>query len=647
MGLKFIKGSGIGLTKHRRVLAGKKNYNNLVDELIRERTKELEDANEQLRQEIEKRKKAEEVLEVSFKQITSPIAILDRDFNFIRVNEAYARADERDVSDFPGHNHFEFYPSDAKPIFEEVVEKKLSYKVFARPFTYYYNPERGTTYWDFNLEPILDSMGEVYLLVLALNDVTNYIKLKEELQKSNRHINNILESITDVFIALDSHWRFTYLNKEAELYLKGSAGASKESLLGKNIWEMLPNLVGTKFYNECHRAGLEQGSVLFELGFVFKDRMFEVNAYPSKDGLSVYLRDITERKRMEEALRLSEELFSKAFHLNPASMAIVSLKGSKFINVNESFLKRNGFSKGEVIGRSLKELNFGVDFNECAVVINEIIEKGFAYNKEVRFRTKSGQLVEALFSGTVINLYGDPCILSIVHDISKHKQLYREMLRLDRLKLMGEVAAGIGHEIRNPMTTIKGFLQLLCGKEECARYQGYFNLMIEELNRANSIITEFLALARNKEAALTKQSLNKVLEAIFPLIQADAMKNYICISLELGEIPELLLDEKEIRQVTLNLVRNGLDAMCPGGCLTIRTFIEDETVVMAVQDQGKGIEPAALEKLGTPFFTTKDNGTGLGLAVCYSIANRHEAEIDVATGPGGTTFFVRFKTSGS
>ena len=93
----------------------------------------------------------------------------------------------------------------------------------------------------------------------------------------------------------------------------------------------------------------------------------------------------------------------------------------------------------------------------------------------------------------------------------------------------------------------------------------------------------------------------------------------------------------------MNLYRNGLEAMSPGKVLTISTYMEDENyVVLAVRDQGEGIKPEILEKLGTPFFTTKDNGTGLGLGVCYAIAARHHAKIEIQTGPEGTTFFVKF-----
>ncbi|WP_042315627.1 ATP-binding protein [Desulfofarcimen acetoxidans] len=120
-----------------------------------------------------------------------------------------------------------------------------------------------------------------------------------------------------------------------------------------------------------------------------------------------------------------------------------------------------------------------------------------------------------------------------------------------------------------------------------------------------------------------------------------SIDNYI--NLKLKKIFMFLMDEKEIRQLIINLVRNGLEAMTSGKFLTISTYIDNDEVVLTVQDRGNGIPAEILDKIGTPFFTTKDNGTGLGLATCYSIANRHNASIKIDTGTEGTTFHVRFR----
>lgn len=126
------------------------------------------------------------------------------------------------------------------------------------------------------------------------------------------------------------------------------------------------------------------------------------------------------------------------------------------------------------------------------------------------------------------------------------------------------------------------------------------------------------------------------------MIQADATKSGRNVLTELGGVPNLLFDEKEIRQLLLNLVRNGLEAMLDGGRLTIRTFTDGNQIVLSVQDEGKGIGPDVYGKIGTPFFTTKDSGIGLGLATCYSIAERQNAKIRIKTSPAGTTVFVKF-----
>lgn len=250
--------------------------------------------------------------------------------------------------------------------------------------------------------------------------------------------------------------------------------------------------------------------------------------------------------------------------------------------------------------------------------------------------TVEGLVIPIVFEGESAYQY-------IIRDITDRKELEKEMARLDRLNLIGQMAAGIGHEIRNPMTTVRGFLQILGGKKECAKYKEHFDLMIDELDRANSIISEFLQLAKNKIVEKKLLNLNEVIKMLLPLIQSDAMKNDKYVVLELEKIPDLFLNEKEIRQVIINLVRNGLEAS-PTGCgLTIRTFFDADDVVLAIQDNGEGISSDVLEKIGTPFFTTKDNGTGLGLAVCYSIAARHNAKIEIETGVYGTTFFVRLK----
>ncbi|TGE38565.1 PAS domain S-box protein [Desulfosporosinus fructosivorans] len=351
---------------------------------------------------------------------------------------------------------------------------------------------------------------------------------------------------------------------------------------------------------------------------------------------------LTEQQQHKEALRLSEERFYKVFHYSPVSMTITSLKSREYIDANECCLNTHGYSRDEFIGSTALALNLWVDLEKRAKYYKELTERGFALNHEIESYKKSGEMFESLLSGVVIELNNEQCVLGTKTNITELRQYQRELSRLASLNLIGEMAAGIAHEIRNPMTTVRGFLQLLSEKEEYLSHIDFFTLMVSELDRANSLITEFLSLVKNKPIELKTQNLNSIIENLFPLIQSDAMITDKYVKLDLDRIENLLIDAKEMRQLILNLVRNGLEAMSPGGILTIKTHMENNTVVLIVKDQGKGIASNVIDKIGTPFFTTKDNGTGLGLATCYSIAARHNASINFDTGPTGSSFYACF-----
>ena len=231
-------------------------------------------------------------------------------------------------------------------------------------------------------------------------------------------------------------------------------------------------------------------------------------------------------------------------------------------------------------------------------------------------------------------------------DITKERKLEAELARLGRLNLIGQMAAGIGHEIRNPMTAVRGFLQILGDKPEYTDDRAFFELMIEELDRANSIISEYLGLARDKMIDLQPGSLDVVINLLYPMIRSEANLREIAVHLELDGLSPCLIDKNEIRQLIMNMSSNAMDAMSSHGTLTIGTRQEGDEVVLYIRDQGGGLAPGIIDQLGTPFVTTKDRGTGLGLAICYSIAARHQARIDYDTGPQGTTFWVKFPIAG-
>jgi two-component system, sporulation sensor kinase E len=233
--------------------------------------------------------------------------------------------------------------------------------------------------------------------------------------------------------------------------------------------------------------------------------------------------------------------------------------------------------------------------------------------------------------------------MTVIYDITNYEKFKKEMAKLDRLNLVGEMAAGVAHEIRNPMTVIKGYLQFFSRNASDSMVE-QFRIVLDELERIEQIITDFLSLARNKRVENKEQDLNAIIEGMIPLIATNAMEQDIELKVNLAEgLPNLLLNEKEIKQLFLNLVRNGIEAMDHHGTLIIESILEGDMVSLSVADCGCGICKENQEKIFDPFFTTKESGTGLGLSVCAGIVRRHNGIIEVQSEEGkGTRFIITF-----
>lgn len=482
--------------------------------------------------------------------------------------------------------------------------------------------------------------------VASLVDISERKLALQALHEKSLFLQRLIDTIPNPVFYKDTNGLYQGCNKAYEEY----TGLTKEEIIGKIAYDIYPRELAQKYIEMDLALYREPGVQVYEYYFMRgdgsrRDVIFNKATYYNTDasvaGLLGVMVDITERKKAEESLRASEERFYKIFNSSPSIMSITTYREGRFIVANERFLKALGYSIEEIAGRTAKDIKIWVE-PKRAEIMKMLHENGLINNLECTLRKNSGEKITGLYSAEIVLFNGEQHILSAVNDITERKRLEEEMARLERLNLIGEMAAGIGHEIRNPMTTVRGLLQLLGSKKDNTQYREYYDLMIDELDRANTIITEFLSLAKNRTVSKKMLNLNSIVEVLFPLLQADAMRTDKFIQLKVGDIPDLLLDEKEIRQLILNLVRNGLEAMLPGGRITIKTYKEGGNVVLAVQDEGKGIEQGDLEKLGTPFFTTKDSGTGLGLAVCYSIAARHNASIRVETSINGTTFYVIF-----
>ncbi|WP_083205358.1 ATP-binding protein [Bacillus sp. FJAT-27264] len=233
--------------------------------------------------------------------------------------------------------------------------------------------------------------------------------------------------------------------------------------------------------------------------------------------------------------------------------------------------------------------------------------------------------------------------LLIVQDLTEEEKMRSELDNVERLTLVGQMAAGITHEIRNPMAVVRGFLQLMREKSG-PDLESYYHIVMEELDRANSIINDFLSLAQSRISHKENVLLHEIIDDLSPLLWADANLRGQSVEVKLSSsLPSLDLNVREIKQLILNLGRNGMEAMGPKGVLTLETRTLQDHVELIIRDTGSGISESQREKLFVPFFTTKSQGTGLGLSLCLSIVERHNGTIAVDSEEGkGTVFTISF-----
>lgn len=357
-----------------------------------------------------------------------------------------------------------------------------------------------------------------------------------------------------------------------------------------------------------------------------------------RDYAIVWAIDISKQKKIEHALRLSEKR-NQCFLNSIPDLMLIYEKSGLCIDFNAGKNVHKILSKKDCIGKNVKDVMPPTTANLILNVIEEALKTNETQTIEHAFAFRG---VHYVLEARVSKLNETQALL-MVRDVTQFKSLQDELQRIDRLHLVGETAAGIGHEVRNPLTTIRGFIQLLSTKPECEKYASYFMLILEELDRTNKILDEFLSLSRNQSTDFSLQQLNTVLTTLYPLLNADAILQSKLLQLDLQpDLPKIHLNLGEIRQLVFNLVRNGLESMKANGHLTISTYCEKETVVLAIQDEGPGISHEQLGKIGSRFSTTKKNGTGLGLPICYNIAEHHNAVITIDTSESGTTFYIHF-----
>ncbi len=220
------------------------------------------------------------------------------------------------------------------------------------------------------------------------------------------------------------------------------------------------------------------------------------------------------------------------------------------------------------------------------------------------------------------------------------QKTFEQLLQAEKLSSLGELSAGIVHEVRNPLAAIKGAVEIL--EDELAKdspRREFADLAKKEVERLDKLVGEFLRFARPATLSVQLNDLNKIIESVAALVENQANSQSVKIEKDLQKnLPEVLIDSEQIKQVLLNLAINSLQAMPNGGQIAFRTSENGKSCVVEVGDTGGGIDEKILPKIFDPFFTTKEKGVGLGLSIAHKIVSQHNGNLSVESSNGNTIF---------
>ncbi|MFN0221392.1 PAS domain-containing protein [Paenibacillus sp. KR2-11] len=351
-------------------------------------------------------------------------------------------------------------------------------------------------------------------------------------------------------------------------------------------------------------------------------------------GIVLTFVDITELKSAnEELLKLSY-----AIEQSPSITLLANLQGT-ILYANPKFAEVTGYSQAEMIGVHLSRLN---DWEASSVSFAEVwdtLGSGKEWRGELQSRRKNGETYwESVRFLPIKDGEGRTMhYLRIAEDISDRKQTEELLRKSEMLSAVGQLAAGIAHEIRNPLTALKGFTKLM---GTGGHNESYLAIMSAELERIEEIVSELLVLAKPQAVDYLPKAVPSILEDVIMLLDTQAIISNVEIETDMDEqLPYVSCVENQLKQVFINVLKNSVEAMPKGGTITVKAKrTEDRKLRISFIDQGSGIPESKLARLGEPFFTTKNKGTGLGLMVSYKIIENHHGTMQITSTEGvGTT----------
>ncbi|MGF0271287.1 PAS domain-containing protein [Bacillus velezensis] len=365
--------------------------------------------------------------------------------------------------------------------------------------------------------------------------------------------------------------------------------------------------------------------------------------YKNQRAELLLLIDISSRKKFQTILQKSRERYQLLIQNSIDTIAVIH--NDKWVFMNESGISLfEAETYEDLIGKNVYDQLHPCDHDGVKQRIQNIINRKTESEiiKQSWFTFKN-RLIYTEMVCIPTTFFGETAVQVILRDISERKQTEELMLKSEKLSIAGQLAAGIAHEIRNPLTAIKGFLQLM--KPTMEENEHYFEIVFSELSRIELILSELLMLAKPQQNAVKERvNLKKIISEVTALLETQANLKGIFIKTDYEHDSMYINgDQNQLKQVFINLIKNAVESMPDGGTVHILMTEDEYSVNVTVKDEGDGIPENALKRIGEPFLTTKEKGTGLGLMVTFNLIKNHQGAIQVDSKPDrGTAFHITF-----
>ncbi|MGM7719521.1 PAS domain S-box protein [Metabacillus sp. Hm71] len=473
-----------------------------------------------------------------------------------------------------------------------------------------------------------------------VKDITKNKQMEADLKSTKQQLDLFLKNTVDSIIIFDIQHNVIKVNKAFEEVF----GWTEQEVIGRKK-PIIPDYLVDKYTDILQKILNNRHVMSFETIRQRKDGSFiDVSSFVSpivnaKGNVTAFvsiLRDITEQKRMEEALKESEKRLRTLINAMPDVVVFKDGEG-RWLEANDTTISYFQFENVPYQGKKNSELSlynklYRDTFSCCEKSDQETWENGHITRSEEVIPQPDGQSI--IFDVIKVPIfYPDgrrKGLVMIGRDITELKQTEELLRKSEKLAVVGQLSAGIAHEIRNPLTSLKGFLSLLQSSIDESNLW-YLDVMASEINRIESITNQFMAVAKPQAVTIQLQDLRMLIEQVSVVVYPEATMNNIQIIIDTeADIPLIRCDVNQLKQVFINIIKNAIEAMKCGGKIVVHVMKHDPNhVVIRCIDQGCGIPKERIPYLGEPFYSLKEKGTGLGLMMCYKIIEEHQGKITI------------------